>query len=129
MQRVRLIQFLLRAPRSMVLKDHALQLALGLSRSRIKVILNIVSLALLDRLLSRVNDVLPKHCCVHQDLPAVIRFLDREINLTDWLIRVDPDLVRDVLLVRRDSQITELNRSAGCCLRYSRFATWRAFNL
>src|SRR5260370_7307735 len=66
---------------------------------------------------------------VHQDLPAVIRFLDREINLNNWLIRVDPDLVRDVLLVRRDSHVTELNRSAGCCLRYSTFATWRHFNL
>ena len=100
----------MRDPPCAVFEDHFLQRALSLDCSGIQRRLSFVGLAFFDRLLSRVDYVLPRdHGLLHYLSPGV-GFFQSNMDLLDGLVGVHLDLVRNARLVGRYPAVDEFNR-------------------
>src|SRR5258708_8218323 len=105
---------LTRGPSCAVFEDHFLQRALRFGCGWIQRHLILVSLALFDRLLSRMDYVLPRDHGLLDYLSAGIGFFQSKMDLLDGFVGVHFDLGRYARLVGRYPAVDEFNRrSAG----------------
>src|SRR5260370_32762752 len=101
---------LTRRPPRAVLENYFLQHALGFGRGWIQRCLSFVSLALFDRLLSRVDYVLPRDRGLLHHLSPGVGFFQSNMDFLDGLVGVHLDLVRDARLVGRYPAVDEFKR-------------------